>query len=264
MDTAAFWEFMSETKVLGLSLSDLTGKLVLVAVVALIALAFERMLSRILHRALDRAKVPSVSYLVNVVKGLIWTLALMTVLEPVFGVKPTAFVTAIGAGSFALSLGMQDTVSNMVGGLSLMVTKVIKPGDVISFGGFTGTVVDISWRSTCVADAYGQVNIIPNSIISKTALIKLSDATKNCCILPLFIEHGTDLEAARLEAILVADECLGDWVDKKREVWITVLSMDPGAYISQLSVPLMGGVSVDHARTRLATPISSLSWVRKP
>ena len=264
MADVGVWEFLEQTKFMGVTLAELLGKVVLVVVVTLIAWLLEQAVMRMTRRALRHTRVPSISLIVNILRGVVWMLALMTVLEPVFGVQPTAFVAALGVGSVALSLGLQDTVSNIIGGLALMVSKVIEPGDMITFAGFTGTVTDINWRSTCVADSYGQVNLIPNSVISKTALIKLSTATRDCCVLPLFIEHGSNLELARLEAIATADERLGDWVDKSRETWITVLSLDPGAMICQLSVPLMHGVSADHARTRLAEGISKLSWVKKP
>ena len=264
MGETSVWEFLEKTTVLGTSLAEVLGKVVLVVVVTLVARLVEQAVVRVCRRALGKAKVPSASIIVNILRGVVWMLALMTVLEPVFGVQPTAFVAALGVGSVALSLGMQDTVSNIIGGLSLMLSKVIKPGDVIKFGDFTGTVTDINWRCTCVADAYGQVNLIPNSVISKTAVVKLSPATKNCCVLPCAVAHGTDLDAAREEAIVVAREVLGDWVDPEREVWITVIGMDAGGFNCQLSVPLMGGVFADHARTRLAGALSGCAWVRKP
>ena len=258
----AFWTFMSETRFMGSTLADIGGKVLLVLIVSLIAWTADRLVSRGVRRALDRAPVPSISIIVNIMRAVVWSLALMTVLEPLFGVQPTAFVTAIGVGSVALSLGMQDTMSNIIGGLSLMASRVIKPGDVIMFAGFTGTVTDINWRATCVVDSYGQLNIIPNSIISKTALIKLSPATKDCCVIQVMIVHGTDLEEARKDLARLADECLGDWVDPERESWITATILDPGGIIAQVSVPLMHGVSADHARTRLAGALSTCDWIK--
>lgn len=256
------WEFLRDTTIFDVSLSVLLGKAVLVIVVAVVASVADRMLSRIVRAALKKSRVPSTSIIVNIVRGVIWSLALMTVLEPVFGVQPTAFVAALGIGSVALSLGLQDTMSNIIGGLALMTIKVIKPGDMITFAGFTGTVTDINWRSTCVVDAYGQLNIIPNSVISKTSLVKLSPATRDCCVLQLSVVHGTVFEEARHDLMRIADERLGDWVDPSRESWITALSMDPGGIIAQVSVPLMHGVSADHARTRLAEGLSAASWVK--
>jgi small-conductance mechanosensitive channel len=260
----AMWEFLRDTTVFDVSLAELVGKAILVVVVSLIAYIADRGLSRVVRHVLEHAKVPSVSFIVNIMRGVIWSLALMTVLEPVFGVQPTAFVAALGVGSVALSLGLQDTMSNIIGGLALMTSKVIKPGDMITFAGFTGTVTDINWRATCVVDSYGQVNIIPNSVISKTAVVKLSAATRDCCVMPLAVEHGSDMEEVRRDLKKVAVECLGEWVDPKRDVWVTVVNFDPGAINAQISVPLMHGVSADHARTRLATGLTKRPWVRKP
>ena len=258
------WEFMSETQVFGASLAELAGKAVLVAVVALVASLAERALARLVRRMLDKTPVPSVSFLVNMMRAVVWGLALITVPEPVFGVQPTAFVAALGVGSVALSLGLQDTVSNIIGGLALMTSRVIEPGDTIKFADFTGTVVDINWRCTYVVDSYGQVDLIPNSVISKTAVVKLSEATRSCCVLPVSVVCGTNLDEARSDVQRVAAEVLGDWVDPQREVWITAIALDGGGIATQVSVPLMRGVSADHARTRLAAALCSCSWVRKP
>ena len=264
MSYDAFWELMTETHVLGVSLAELVGKAILVVVVSLLAWGVQRVSVRVARRVLNTAKVPSVSFLLNMLRALIWFLALMTVLKPVFNVEPTAFVAALGVGSLALSLGMQDTVSNVVGGLVLMLTKIIEPGDVILFAGFTGTVTDINWRSTCIVDSYGQVNIIPNSVISKTAFIKLSDATRSCCVVQLSVRHGSDFEVVRKDVQRVARERLGDWVDTNREVWVTVMSLDGGGIACQVSVPLMWGVSQDQARTRLAGGLTEMPWLCKP
>lgn len=260
----AMWEFLRDTTIFDVSLASLVGKAILVLVVSAFAYVADRGLSRIVRHMLERARVPSVSYIVNIMRGVIWSLALMTVLEPVFGVQPTAFVAALGVGSVALSLGLQDTMSNIIGGLALMTSKVIKPGDMITFAGFTGTVTDINWRATDVVDSYGQINIIPNSVISKTAVVKLSAATRDCCVMPLAVEHGSDMEEIRQDLKKVALECLGEWVDPNRDVWVTVVNFDPGAINVQISVPLMHGVSADHARTRLATGLTKRPWVRKP
>jgi hypothetical protein len=95
-------------------------------------------------------------------------------------------------------------------------------------------------------------------------VVKLSAATRDCCVMPLAIEHGSDMEEVRRDLKKVAVECLGEWVDPKRDVWVTVVNFDPGAINAQISVPLMHGVSADHARTRLATGLTKRPWVRKP
>ena len=136
MDLDAFWQMLNDTKFLGMSLADAIGKVVLVVVVFVAAYVIQRVVSRLAKKVLDTAPVPSASIIINILRGLIWSLGLITIIEPVFGIQPTAFVAALGVGSVALSLGMQDTVSNIIGGLTLMLSRVIEPGDAIKIGFF--------------------------------------------------------------------------------------------------------------------------------
>lgn len=264
MGETSVGSFLWETSVFGLSLAEVLGKAVFVVVVTLVASIAERTLSRTARRALNKAKVPSASILINMLRGVVWMLALMMVLEPVFGIQPTAFLAALGVGSVALSLGMQDTVSNIIGGLSLMLSKVIEPGDVIKIGDFTGTVTDINWRSTCVSDAYGQVNVIPNSVLSKTALVKLSDFTATRCVLQLVAVQGSDFEEIRQDVERIAQETLGEWYEPELGVQLIVLSFDAAGIQMQIAVHLSRGVLIDEARTRLASGITGRPWVKVP
>ncbi len=85
---------------------------------------------------------------------------------------------ALGITSLALSLGLQDTISNLIGGLSLMVGRMVKPGDLVDVGGFMGEVVDVTWRATTVRNRLGDEQIIPNSVLNKTALTKLTPGSE--------------------------------------------------------------------------------------
>lgn len=259
----AMWEFLRDTTVFDVSLAELVGKAILVAVVSLIACIADRGLSRVVRHVLEHAKVPSVSFIVNIMRGVIWSLALMTVLEPVFGVQPTAFVAALGVGSVALSLGLQDTMSNIIGGLALMTSKVIKPGDMITFAGFTGTVTDINWRATCVVDSYGQVNIIPNSVLSKGAMVKLSDYTRSRCQIAIVITHGTDLNDVVADIAKVARDVLGPRVDLDRGVEVFIEGFDAFGIQGKANVHLVRGTNFDEARTMLAQNLVGRPWVAR-
>ncbi|MDI9590783.1 MAG: mechanosensitive ion channel [Acidobacteriota bacterium] len=256
-----WWNYMTETQVLGITLSSAVGKFVLVLVSCLVALVAQRVLVGIARRVLDKSSVPSVSILLNILRGIIWSLALMGVLEPVFGVQPTAFVAALGVGSVALSLGLQDTVSNVIGGLSLMISKVIEPGDVIKVGDFTGLVTDINWRSTCLRDAYGQINVIPNSVLSKTALVKLSERVRGRCQITLVIKHGTDLNEVFADVARVARDVLGAKVDPELGVEVLMNGFDAFGIQGTANVHLVHGVDFDEARTVLTQHLAGRPWV---
>ena len=189
--------------------SAFVGKVVYLAVVVGIALLIQRVVVHGLKRALDAAGVPKASIFVNIVRTVIWAFALLAVLEPVFGVQPTAFVAALGVTSVVISFGLQDTVSNIVAGLGLMMGRVVRPGDQVTIGGFTGEVVDVTWRSTMVRDKGGKVEVIPNSVLNKTALTRETDWSVTDCPVEFYVEQGSDLDAVTREVQRLASEKCG-------------------------------------------------------
>ena len=54
------------------------------------------------------------------------------------------------------SLGFQDTLSNLIGGLQVSLLRIIKPGDNIEVGSATGVVKDITWRHTTIRNGAGE------------------------------------------------------------------------------------------------------------
>ena len=85
-----------------------SGKIILLIVVALLAAVIDKALTRIVSKVLDRSQVPNASIFINILRAVVWTLAVGTVLQPVFGINPTTIFTALGIGGLAVSLGMKD------------------------------------------------------------------------------------------------------------------------------------------------------------
>ena len=139
-----------------------------------------RVATRILKRYLNQESnpLPSSSIIINIARGVIWATGISVILDACFGVNANALVAALGVGGIAVSLGFQDTLSNLIGGLQVTFMGIVKPGDNIEVGAEAGVVQDVTWRHTTIRDAMGQTVIIPNSIISKTALVHLLPANR--------------------------------------------------------------------------------------
>lgn len=194
-------------------LGVLVGKVILVAVMAVVARCVERVLTRMTREGLEKADVPNASIFVNVVRGTVWIIALLMILQPVFGVAPNALITSLGAASIAVSLGLQTTISNLVGGLTLMVTKTIKPGDYITVNGITGQVTDVSWRDTTVRDRLGNAVVVPNSQLNSSAITKIAVRQANMTSLDVTLKAGCDVADACAKIREAADKALGRTAD---------------------------------------------------
>ncbi|WP_165062631.1 mechanosensitive ion channel family protein [Adlercreutzia sp. ZJ154] len=150
------------------------GIVVILAITALVSRICVILLRRILKRG---SLLPQSSIFVNVIRVCIWLIGISFMLSVCFNINVSAIITALGVGGIAISLGFQDTISNLIGGLQVSLSRIVEPGDNIQLGanGVNGIVRDVTWRHTTIDNPDGTTVIIPNSIINTTALLKLTD-----------------------------------------------------------------------------------------
>lgn len=140
----------------------------------------------------DSNPLPTSSIIVNIVRATVYVVGGSFILGTCFGQDVSALVTALGVGGIAVSLGFQDTLSNLIGGLQVTLMGIVKPGDNIEVGSSMGVVQDVTWRHTTIRDSLGQTVIIPNSVISKTALVHLLPASR--VAVPFAVSRHVDVE----------------------------------------------------------------------
>ncbi len=246
---------------LGIDAGGWLDKCVTLAVAVVIAAMVERVVVRLMHKLLDASDLPSASLFINIGRAVIWVLALLSVLQPVFGVDPAGFVAALGVVSIAVSLGMQDTISNIIGGISLMLSKAVQPGDYISVGDVTGEVTDVTWRSTTVMMRGGAQEVIPNSVLSKTALTRITPWSVGYCGVPIAVVPGADLNAVADECCRVASRELADLLDPAFETDVIFTAFTAYGTQGEVRLHVLSDVVCSTAQDRLARALSGMPWL---
>ncbi|HMA11716.1 MAG TPA: mechanosensitive ion channel domain-containing protein, partial [Steroidobacteraceae bacterium] len=125
------------------------------------------------------------------------------------GVDLTALTVLTGAVGIGLGFGLQAIASNFVSGFVLLMDKSIKPGDVISFTGMTGTstenfgwVQELRGRYVVVRDRDGVETLVPNQQLITNPVINWSYSDPRVRLkLPVRISYQDDPEVAM--AVLV-------------------------------------------------------------
>ena len=87
----------------------------------------------------------------------------LVVIFPTFTI--TGLVGALGIGGLALGFAFQDTFSNLLAGVFILLRQPFRVGDEIVSGDFVGTVESIETRATFIRTYDGRRVIIPNSQI---------------------------------------------------------------------------------------------------
>jgi small-conductance mechanosensitive channel len=129
------------------------------------------------------------------------------------GVDLTALTVFSGAIGLGLGFGLQAIAANFVSGFVLLIDRSIKPGDVISFTGTTGTsttgfgwVEELRGRHIVIRDRDGVATLVPNQNVITNPLINWSYGHPRVRLrLPVRIGYQDDVELA-LKLLLEAAE----------------------------------------------------------
>lgn len=126
----------------------------------------------------------------------------------------TALTVLTGAVGLGLGFGLQSIAANFVSGFVLLMDKSIKPGDVISFTGHTGTstenfgwVQELRGRFVVVRDRDGVDTLVPNQNLITNQVINWSYSDRKVRLkLPVRVSYADDPELA-LAVLLQAARC---------------------------------------------------------
>jgi MscS family membrane protein len=101
----------------------------------------------------------------RLLSALVVVIGILAILS-ILGFNLTTVLAGLGIGGIAIAFAAQKTLENLFGGISVLADEVIRVGDYCRFGDRTGTVEDISLRSTRVrTDARTQLSI-PNGMLA--------------------------------------------------------------------------------------------------
>ena len=138
----------------------------------------------------------------RVLKAAIFVLAIFTVLGTL-GFNLTTPLAGLGIGGIAVAFAAQKTLENLFGGVSLLGDEVIRIGDVCRFGDRTGTVEDISLRSTRIRTPDRTELSIPNGSLATMNLENLSRRDKFLFNTKLGLRYETSPDQMRYVLVQV-------------------------------------------------------------
>jgi small-conductance mechanosensitive channel len=185
----------------------------LVAVVGFVIVS--SLVARTIERRVMRLHALALSTRIGISKFVYFLLVSIGILIGIntVGIDLTALGVLTGAIGLGLGFGLQAIASNFVSGFVLLMDKSIKPGDVISFTGHTGTstenfgwVQELRGRFVVVRDRDGVDTLVPNQNLITNSVINWSYTDQRVRIrLPVTISYEDDPEVA-LQALLEATQ----------------------------------------------------------
>lgn len=227
---------------------DFLGKIIAAIVILVIVGAVSHVLVKWLRHIMQRDSnpIPQSSIFVNITRGIIWGIGICLVLDSCFNVNMSALIAALGVGGIALSLGFQDTLSNLIGGVQISFMRIVQPGDNIQVGNNKGVVQDVTWRHATIKNRNGETVVIPNSVISKNAVVHLPPPER--ISVPFMALSSNDLDSMAEQIVQIAHEIAAQYAE---------IVSEPNVLFTEVTAEgIMGKVLLEIDDAEQATPVS--------
>lgn len=149
--------------------------LIVAVVVYIIGCIINKIIMKLLSKGLERSKIDATvhGFLKSLVKVVLICITIIIVLT-ILRVPMTSIITVVGSAGIAIGLALQSSLSNIAGGVIVLIAKNFRVGDYISINGTEGTVKEISIFSTNIITIDNKSIFVPNGIVSNSTIINFT------------------------------------------------------------------------------------------
>ncbi len=113
------------------------------------------------------------------------------------GVSTTGLIAAFSAAAVAISLALKDSLSNIAGGIMMLLTQPFRTGDYIEADGYSGTVLQIDMIHTVLRTPDNRQVVIPNGQLVNKTIVDYSKESTRRMDLQFGISYENDPELAK-------------------------------------------------------------------
>lgn len=178
--------FLTETATFSLDWNMITGfltgkalplvfKVIIALLIYFIGMKLIKGCMSLTKKAMEKAKVDVgvESFLLSALRIILY-IALFLVIISYFGFQVTSLAALVASAGVTIGLALQGSLSNLAGGVLILVLKPFKIGDYIIAQGLEGTVTDIEIFYTKLSTGDNKKIVIPNGALSNGNIVNVS------------------------------------------------------------------------------------------
>ena len=155
------------------------GKILPALLLLLAGLVIITIVMKLVQTALEKSKLEKVAHtLIKSVVRIVLYLLLGLIIASSLGIDVSGIVALASVLTLAISLAVQNCVSNVIGGFTLLSTKPFSSGDFVEIAGQSGTVVEIGLTYTKLATADNKLVSIPNNSVVSAQIVNFTTTGK--------------------------------------------------------------------------------------
>lgn len=199
-----------------------------------------RMVLKMVRRSMERTGTDEgvKQFVTPLIKYTLY-LMLIFMLMGLFGIATTSVVALLGSAGVAVGLALQGSLSNLAGGVLILLLKPFRVGDYIIEDSHKneGTVTEISIFYTRLMTPDNKMIVIPNGMLSNSSLTNVSHMDSRRVDIVVGIAYEADIRTAKellfetaqndparlpeQDALVFVDNLAASSVDMGIRIWVS-------------------------------------------
>ncbi len=156
---------------------------------------------------------------------MLFNILLIFIVAGILGVGTSSIVAMVGSAGLAIGLALQGSLSNLAGGMLILVLKPFVVGDYIIAQGQEGVVDSIDIFYTRIITSDNKVIVIPNGAISNANVTNTSCLEERMLALDFTVSYKAEISDVRRIVLELIEK--DERVCRDRDRKVVVNGLDP-------------------------------------
>ena len=203
------------------TLNATLSKVLPILIIILVALIVIHFLMKAVAKIVKKSRVPKNvhSFVISGIRFALYFVMVLMVCSKL-GIDITSLVAAFSIVGVAISLAIQSSLSNVMAGFSMLVTKQFAVDDYIEAGGVQGTVLRIGLSSCKLRTFDGKDIYIPNSSIIADKIINFTKEPYRRVDVTIGASYNEDLNKVKSALGRVVEDT--SLINREKEIFIGI------------------------------------------
>ncbi len=177
----------------------LGGRIIAALLILFIGSKLIKFALRLFQKTMDRTKADAsvAQFLHSLIKAALYVV-LAFLVASYCGVDAASIVALLGSAGVAVGLALQGSLSNLAGGVLILVLRPFNVGDyIIDAAGNEGTVDEIQIFYTKLRTVDNKVIILPNGTLANNSITNVTTSKIRRCDITIGISYDADIKQAK-------------------------------------------------------------------
>ena len=206
-------------KLFGTDYLKIIGNAIPVILAMIVTIIVIRIIMKFIKKIIAKSKLDKGlhSLIERTIRIILYFVAILIIAD-MMGIPISSLLATFSIVGLAASLAIQDTLSNLASGITILATHPFRIGNFVEAGGISGSVMEISFTHTVLKTPDNKVIRIPNKQVVDAIIINYSEMPKRRVDLTFNLAYSADSE--KIKEIMKKAAEKNEFVLKDEDIFV--------------------------------------------